>query len=163
MTKITKLVVASTILSSTLYATSTSDVHIGVSNAKIENENYAEFNIGLGYNKYFDSNILFGTSFDLAYGSPKLANKSIDLYTVSADVKLGYALFDKKLSIYAIGSAAAQLVDDTEAGGFGYGAGVDYRFTDKFALNVEYKTYNMNTSSFDYDYKKTGVNLKYIF
>lgn len=163
MEKIIKLALASTLLGSSLYASGTSELHIGVANAKIENENYAEFNIGLGYNKYFDSNIYFGTSFDFAYGSPKLASKSIDLYTLSADLKLGYAFFDKKLAIYGIGSAAAQSIDSKDGGGFGYGAGVDYRFTDKFALNVEYKTYDMSTSAFDYDYEKAGINIKYSF
>ncbi|WP_418186818.1 outer membrane protein [Aliarcobacter lanthieri] len=164
MTKFTKLALASTLLTSALYAQNTKHVHIGVSTANIEGEDYAEFNIGYGVNGYFNS-FLLGTSFDFAYGTPKVNGKSIDVATASVDFRLGYGLFDNKLSIYAIGTGAFQGVDGTDGAGFGYGGGINYDITDNFAINLEYKTYDMKTgsSTVNYTYEKSNLNLKYRF
>ena len=65
--------------------------------------------------------------------------------------------------LYAIGSGALQGIDNNDGAGFGYGVGADYRITKSIALNLEYKTYDMTTSRFDYDYEKANLNLKYTF
>ena len=158
-----KVLISTVVLSSVSYAQVVSDLHIGASNAKVLDETYTEFNFGYGFNKYFDSNIVVGTSLDFAYGNPKVNNKNIDVYTLAVDLKVGYTIFNKDLFLYGIGSGALQGIDNKDGAGFGYGAGVDYRFTKNVALNLEYKTYNMSTSKFDYDYKKANLNLKYTF
>ncbi|WP_418179150.1 outer membrane beta-barrel protein [Aliarcobacter lanthieri] len=162
MTKLTKLALASTILTSGLYAQNAKDVHIGVSTAKVQDESYTEFNIGYGLNAHFNS-FLLGTSLGFAYGSPKIDGKSIDVATAYVDFRLGYGFFDNKLSIYAIGTAALQGIDGNDGAGFGYGGGIDYSITDNFGINLEYKTHDMMTSSVDYTYEKANLNLKYTF
>ena len=163
MKYLTKIFVSSVIMSSVAYAEFVSDIHIGISNAKVLDESYTEFNGGYGFNKYFDSNIVVGTSINFAYGNPNVNSKNIDVYTLSGDLKIGYAIFNQDLFIYTIGSGALQGIDNKDGAGFGYGAGADYRITKNIALNFEYKIYNMTSSRFDYDYEKANLNLKYTF
>ena len=163
MKYLTKIFVSSVIMSSVAYAEFVSDIHIGISNAKVLDESYTEFNGGYGFNKYFDSNIVVGTSINFAYGNPNVNSKNIDVYTLSGDLKIGYAIFNQDLFLYTIGSGALQGIDNKDGAGFGYGAGADYRITKNIALNFEYKIYNMTSSRFDYDYEKAHLNLKYTF
>ena len=163
MKYLTKIFVSSVIMSSVAYAEFVSDIHIGISNAKVLDESYTEFNGGYGFNKYFDSNIVVGTSINFAYGNPNVNSKNIDVYTLSGDLKIGYAIFNQDLFVYTIGSGALQGIDNKDGAGFGYGAGADYRITKNIALNFEYKIYNMTSSRFKYDYEKANLNLKYTF
>ncbi|MFW2352755.1 outer membrane beta-barrel protein [Aliarcobacter butzleri] len=163
MRNIKNIIVSTVLLSSVSNATLVSDVHVGVSNAKVLDESYTEFNVGYGFNKYFDSNIVVGTSIDFAYGSADITNKSIDVYTLSGDLKIGYSIFNQDLLIYGIGSGVLQGIDNKDGAGFGYGAGADYRITKNVALNLQYKVYNMTSSRFKYDYEKANLNLKYTF
>ncbi|MGJ0321518.1 outer membrane beta-barrel protein [Aliarcobacter cryaerophilus] len=163
MKYLTKIFVSSVIMSSVAYAEFVSDIHIGISNAQVLDESYTEFNGGYGFNKYFDSNIVVGTSINFAYGNPNINSKNIDVYTLSGDLKIGYAIFNQDLFLYTIGSGALQGIDNKDGAGFGYGAGADYRITKNIALNFEYKIYNMTSSRFKYDYEKANLNLKYTF
>ena len=163
MKYLTKIFVSSVIMSSVAYAEFVSDIHIGISNAKVLDESYTEFNGGYGFNKYFDSNIVVGTSINFAYGNPNVNSKNINVYTLSGDLKIGYAIFNQDLFLYTIGSGALQGIDNKDGAGFGYGAGADYRITKNIALNFEYKIYNMTSSRFKYDYEKANLNLKYTF
>ena len=163
MKYLTKIFVSSVIMSSVAYAEFFSDIHIGISNAKVLDESYTEFNGGYGFNKYFDSNIVVGTSINFAYGNPNVNSKNINVYTLSGDLKIGYAIFNQDLFLYTIGSGALQGIDNKDGAGFGYGAGADYRITKNIALNFEYKIYNMTSSRFKYDYEKANLNLKYTF
>ena len=163
MKYLTKIFVSSVIMSSVAYAEFVSDIHIGISNAKVLDESYTEFNGGYGFNKYFDSNIVVGTSINFAYGNPNVNSKNINVYTFSGDLKIGYAIFNQDLFLYTIGSGALQGIDNKDGAGFGYGAGADYRITKNIALNFEYKIYNMTSSRFKYDYEKANLNLKYTF
>ncbi|MCT7536964.1 MULTISPECIES: outer membrane beta-barrel protein [Aliarcobacter] len=163
MRNIKNIIVSTVLLSSVSNATLVSDVHVGIYNAKVLDESYTEFNVGYGFNKYFDSNIVVGTSIDFAYGSADITNKSIDVYTLSGDLKIGYSIFNQDLLIYGIGSGVLQGIDNKDGAGFGYGAGADYRITKNVALNLQYKVYNMTSSRFKYDYEKANLNLKYTF
>ena len=163
MRNIKKIIVSTVLLSSVSNATLVSDVHVGISNAKVLDKTYLEFNFGYGFNKYFDSNIVVGTSINFAYGNPNVNSKNIDVYTLSGDLKIGYSIFNQDLLIYGIGSGALQGIDNKDGAGFGYGAGADYRITKNVALNLQYKVYNMTSSRFKYDYEKANLNLKYTF
>lgn len=46
----------------------------------------------------------------------------------------------------------ASISSSTSAGGFGYGAGVSYKFFEHVALALEYRTYDMEVPSLDYKY-----------
>ena len=151
------IVICLVALSSFASAQIVSDVHVGVSNAKVLDETYTEFNLGYGFNKYFDSNVVLGSSLGFAYGNPNVNSKNINVYTLSGDLKIGYAIFNQDLFVYTIGSGALQGIDNKD------GAGADYRITKNIALNFEYKIYNMTSSRFDYDYEKANLNLKYTF
>ena len=73
-------------------------------------------------------------------------------------------MLENKLALYAIGSGALQGIDNMSGAGFGYGAGIDYRITDSFALNVEYKTYDMTSDKMpNYTFEKINTNFKYTF
>ena len=165
MKRITRLAIVASALSLNVYANTLGDFHIGVSSAEVLDKSFTEFNIGYGANIYTQSDIFVGFALDFAYGSADLENtKSVDVFSSSADFKLGYAMFNQNLALYGIGSGALQSVDTTNGAGFGYGAGIDYRFTKNFALNIEYKTYDMVSDKIpDYTYDKINTNLKYTF
>lgn len=163
MKKITNLAIMVSALAMNLSA-DTNDFHIGASSAKIFEKDYTEFNLGYGFNFNTQNNIHVGIAFDIAFGNVDLENnKSAVVVTTGGDLKIGYALFENKLALYAIGSGAYQSVDSLNAVGFGYGGGVDYQITKNIALNVEYKTYDMTSKGADYTYEKINSNLKYTF
>lgn len=165
MKKITKLAIVTSALTLNLSAQTVSDYHIGVSSAKVLDKDFVELNVGYGANFYTQSNIFFGIAIELAYGQVDLENiKSADVITSNGDFKLGYAMLENKLALYAIGSGALQGIDSMSGAGFGYGAGIDYRITDSFALNVEYKTYDMTSDKMpNYTFEKINTNFKYTF
>lgn len=165
MKKITKIALVASALTLNLYAETVSDLHIGASNAEVLTKSFTEFNIGYGASVYTQSHIFLGMGLDFAYGNLDLENqKSAEVYTYSADFKLGYALLDDKLALYALGVGALQSIDSVNGAGFGYGAGVDYRITKNIALNLEYKTYDMTSDKMpNYTYEKINSNLKYTF
>lgn len=164
MKKITKLAILASVLTANLSADSIGDLHIGASSAKVLEKDFTEFNIGYGANVYTQSHIFLGMVLDFAYGSLDLENITADVFTYSGDLKAGYALFDDKLAVYAIGTGTFQSIDSMNGAGFGYGAGVDYRITKNIALNLEYKTYDMTSDKMpDYTYEKINSSLKYTF
>lgn len=163
LTKVALVVCALTLNS--FAADDTTDFHIGASSAEVLGQSFTEYNIGYGVDFYTQKNIYIGLSFDFAYGNVDLENskKSADVYSSIADLKLGYALFDNTLAIYGLGSGALQSIDSLNGAGFGYGAGVDYKINKSFAINVEYKTYDMTSDGADYTYEKINSNIKYTF
>jgi opacity protein-like surface antigen len=94
---------------------------------------------------------------------------AINIIGYAADIRLGYTpvnTFLKDFTLYGIGAAMYQSVDDRENSGFGYGAGLEYRVTNNIGINVDYKTFNMTPSNIgflNYDYTKTGISIKYMF
>lgn len=164
MKKITKLALVASTLALNLSAEKLPDFHVGISSAEVLNKSFTEINLGYGGNIYTQSNIFVGLSLDVAYGQVDLDNNvGADVWSTSADFKLGYAFLDNKLALYALGSGALQSIDSFNGAGFGYGGGIDYRINERFALNVEYKTYDMTSDGDDYTYEKINTNLKYTF
>jgi opacity protein-like surface antigen len=166
MKNLTKMALVASALTLNLFAADdTTDFHIGASSAEVLGQSYTEYNIGYGVDFYTQKSIYIGLSFDIAYGNVDLENskKSADVYSSTADLKLGYALFDNTLAIYGLGTGALQSVNNLEGAGFGYGGGVDYKINKNFAINVEYKTYDMVSNAGDYTYEKINSNIKYTF
>lgn len=165
MKKLTKFAIVTSALALNLSAQNVTDYHIGVSSAKILEKDFTEVNVGYGVNWYTQSDIYVGIVIEFAYGNVDLEDgKSADVFSSNADLKLGYSMFDNNLALYAIGSGALQSVDTMNGAGFGYGAGVDYRFTKNFAMNLEYKTYDMTSDKMpNYTYEKINTNFKYTF
>jgi opacity protein-like surface antigen len=165
MKKLTKLAIVTSALALNLSAQNVIDYHIGVSSAKVLDKDFTELNIGYGFNIYTQNDFYVGLVLGFAFGNVDLDNsKTADVFGTNADLKLGYSMFDNDLALYAIGSGALQSVDTMSGAGFGYGAGVDYRFSKNFALNIEYKTYDMTSDKMpDYTYEKINTNFKYTF
>ena len=143
------------------------DLHIGVNSIDVDNFGSGiEYSIGWGAdsrNIKKDTNFYYGANFDFGIAQVDVE----DLLNYTFDLKVGY-LITKEFSIYAIGTGAIQDTNNYESYGFGYGAGLDYKISDSFALSSEYKTYTMTpningVAGADYDYKKVGINLKYLF
>ena len=173
MKKITLIVSTLFALSSNVLAEETKmDIHLTGGTSTAANIDTKEIGIGYGVARYLDSGLYWGVSFDFSEGK---MDKSIvtvgnkqkkgddNLYSAGADFRLGYAIFDNKLAIYAIGSGIYQGIAGLDGAGFGYGAGVDYRITEHIALNLEYKTYSMTSNYGDYDYDKISTGIKYNF
>lgn len=157
-----KLSLITIFLTTFLKADKVNSFYIGTSNAKIFNETYTELGLGFGTSGYFDS-IIFGLYYNLNYGNIRVENKSKEVSTFSTDLKLGYAFLNRDFSIYALGAAAFQSIGNIDGAGFGYGGGAEYKIAKNFALNFEYKKYDMVSNKEDYDYEKSNLHLKIIF
>lgn len=165
MKKLTNLLLVSSALALNLSAQNVTDYHIGVSSAEVLNKTFTEVNLGYGVNWNTQSDIYVGIALDLAFGNVDLENgKNLNIFTSTADLKLGYEMFDDKLGLYVLGTGALQSLDSMSGAGFGYGGGIDYKFTKSFAMNVEYKTYDMTSDKMpNYTYEKINTNFKYTF
>lgn len=131
-------------------------IQVGSNNQTFKSESATGFNIGYGFTNATDKNIYLGIGFNLDYA--KLNEKALTNF--SGDLKVGYRY--KDLSIYALGSALQQSYI-VNGYGFGAGGGLEYRFTQKAAISLEHKSYDMTNKYEDYDYKQTALYLKYHF
>ena len=154
-----KILLMALLLSSITYAQTTQYIKIGANQHKIEENTGTGIAIGWGVTKTTQNNLLLGVDFNLDYASD-IEGKSFSAY--SGDVKLGYAFFNQKLGVYAIGSAMQQSYVNTGYG-FGYGGGVSYKLLDSLSIICEYKTYSMTNTASTYDYDSLGGYLQYNF
>ena len=135
-----------------------SDLSIGLSQLKIKDgEDGANLSLGYGVTKQFDNKMLMGVAIGVEYANAGDYN----IFGLSGDLKVGYHLFDS-LNVYALGGYRIQNFDETTSYGFGYGAGVEYLWTQTISTAVEYKTYSMvSNNRGDYDFNVVGLRLKY--
>ena len=154
-----KFLLGSALVLLTTTAFADNNFYIGGDSSKIENETAKEFTIGYGVNNVKDDRKGLYWAINMEYGYIKLDSEHG--YNVSGDLDLGLSPLDN-LSVYGIISCLIQNIN-TEAYGFGYGAGVEYDFSKKISTSLDYKTYNMNYDLGDYDYDKFGLSLKYKF
>jgi hypothetical protein len=153
------------LLVTALHATPTKmNVSVGVASVDVGEKSGTGYDVGFGYGKYYDGGMYWGGEFILEY-----ADLNVNVIGYAADIRLGYTpvnTFLKNFTLYGIGAAMYQSVDDRENSGFGYGAGLEYRITNAIGVNVDYKTFNMTPSNIgflDYDYTKIGASVKYMF
>lgn len=137
-----------------------SDLSIGLSQLSIiDGEDGANLSLGYGVTKQFDNKMIMGVSIGVEYANAGDYN----IFGISGDLKVGYQLLDS-VNVYTLGGYRIQNFDDTSSYGFGYGAGVEYLFTNNISAALEYKTYVMTCNNrSDYDFNTVGVKLKYIF
>ncbi|MCD4667851.1 MAG: porin family protein [Sulfurimonas sp.] len=135
-------------------------IKIGASQNTVINESATGISIGWGAEAITKKNILLGVNFNFDYASD-LGGKSFTAYY--GDIKVGYAFLNKKLGIYALGSAMQQTVSSENGYGFGYGAGVSYRLLESVSIAAQYKTYSMTNEATDYDYDSLTASLQYHF
>lgn len=158
-------ILSALLLTTAIHATpAKTNISVGAASVEVGNMTGTGYDIGFGYGKYYDGGMYWGGEFFLEY-----ADLNVNVIGYAADIRLGYTPVNtafKDFTLYGIGAAMYQSVDDRENSGFGYGAGLEYRITNTIGVNVDYKTFNMTPSNIrflDYDYTKTGVSVKYMF
>jgi opacity protein-like surface antigen len=152
-----KSLLAISLISSFAFAEFDTKAVVGASAAKIDNENYTQYNVGYTSQTRFDNQIILGFGNTLSYGN---VNKGKELIGLDMDLKAGYEVY-KNLTAFAIGTGVVQSVDNNSSWGLGYGGALEYKLTSNVALEGSYKTINMNDSNGDYDYKTTNIGVKF--
>jgi len=152
-----KSLLAIGLISSFAFAEFDTKVLVGASSAKIDKENYTQYNLGYTANTRFDNGIILGFGDTLSYGNVK---NGIQAITLDLDLRAGHEIINN-LTGYVIGTGAIQSVDNNASNGLGYGVSLEYRITSNVLAEVSYKTINMNDSDKDYDYKTTNFGVKF--
>ena len=159
------IIIATLLLTTVAQATPTTmNISVGVASVDVGEKSGTGYDIGFGYGKYYDGGIYWGGEFILEY-----ADLNVNVIGYAADIRLGYTPVNtvlKDFTLYGIGAAMYQSVDDRENSGFGYGAGLEYRINNIVGVNLDYKTFSMTPSNvgfLNYDYTKTGASVKYMF
>ena len=166
MKKIVKLLTASAMI--VTVASAGMNYRIGAGTATInDGESSTAYDIGFGSEGFSGEHLYSGFSFDMEKSSPEASGqKSLGTLAISIDYHLGYS-FKRTLIPYAlVGLKIHQIYGvDSSAIGFGYGAGIEYKFTPTWSVLAEYKTYSVKnyTTDFSYDADSTIFMLKYSF
>ncbi|MBE0513623.1 outer membrane beta-barrel protein [Sulfurimonas sp.] len=129
-------------------------VYVGASKADIMEQSTTSFSIGYGFSKVFSNCVMVGFSGSYHQGDyeESSATGSSWFNGLGVDFHLGYSP-TKPLALYGIAGYQVQAISSsTSADGFGYGAGVSYKFFEHVALALEYRTYDMEVPSLDYKY-----------
>lgn len=172
MKKITKIALASMLLTTALSADSVRHFGITAMNSDVKMngaDKFTEYGVTFGATKYLESNILLGVDTSVTFGNMDVSNGQTDsilMTGVAVDAKAGYSFFDRKVDLYATIGYAVQGFDNGETNGvgMGYGAGVQYNFAQHWAVAADYKKYDMDYEGLvDYDLNRVGVTVKYLF
>lgn len=152
-----KSLLAISLISSFAFAEFDTKAVVGASAAKVDGENYTQYNVGYTSQTRLENQIILGFGNTLSYGN---VNSGKELIGLDMDLKAGYEIY-KDLTAFAIGTGAVQSVDNNSSWGLGYGAALEYRLTSNVDLEGSYKIINMNESNGDYDYKTTNFGVKF--
>lgn len=137
------------------------DIYFAGGSAEIGTTSETAYEIGYGVSGYFDSGFMWGVELDIGMVDAKNNNG----YYYGGDVQLGFTPI-KNFSLYGLGAVIWQDYDNgLSGGGFGYGAGAQYRLASWLALAGEYKTYSMSYDrvGVDEDYSSTLMKVKFTF
>ncbi len=134
-----------------------SNINVGANQITINDQTGTGFNVGYGATGTMNNGILGG--FDFNYDQATVEEETVN--SISGDFKLGYKY--KDLAIYGIGSVISQAYQETEAYGFGTGAGISYDLFEHMGVAADYKSYSMTTELTEYDFDTVKVYLKIIF
>lgn len=152
-----KSLLAIGLISSFAFADFDTKVLLGASSAKIDNENFTQYNVGYTAHTRLDNQIILGFGNTLSYGN---VTNGKELMGVDMDLKAGYEVY-KDLTAFAIGTGVAQSVDNNSSLGLGYGGSLEYKLTSNVVLEGSYKIVNMDDADKDYDYKTTNFGVKF--
>ena len=147
-------------------------MEVGLATQDYGNTTITGFNIGLGSDTYRESGFYTGFDFDVNFGEVS----SEQVIGMGMDINIGWAFFDQ-LAVYGLVGYNSQSIYNSYRSeydtylGFGYGAGVNYKFNNNFAIDLKYKTAtleyfdttNVEFTGVDFDYSSLGVNLKISF
>ena len=152
-----KSLLAISLITSFAFAEFDTKATVGVTAAELCGKSYTQFGIGYTSNTRLDSGIILGFGNSLAYGS---VESGVDAITLDMDLKAGYEIIEN-LTGFALGTGAAQTVDNDSAFGLGYGAALEYKLTHNVSLEGSYKTLTMEDGSRNYDYDTTNFGIKF--
>lgn len=159
MKKMAKRVIFGTMFFSLTYSYALdTTIFLGLTGAKVENENYSQFTLGQTTSYKAENSVIYAFANSINYGS--LNSSSIS--TFDLDLKLGYQLNDE-LRAFILGTTALQNYKSNTFYGFGYGASLEYKVNRNFALEISYKELDMKKSDIKYTYNTSGLALKFSF
>ena len=147
-------------------------MEVGVATQEYGNTSITGFNVGFGSDTYTAIGFYTGFDFDVNLGEVY----SEEVIGMGIDLNIGWSFFDA-LAIYGLIGYNSQSIYSSAKSeyntflGLGYGAGVNYKLSNNFAIDVKYKKakleyYDTTNSEFtgrDFDYTSLGVNLKLSF
>lgn len=149
------------LLSVGTHAQAIKDIYFAGGSAEIGTTSETAYEVGYGVSGYFDNDFMWGVELDLGMVDAKNNNG----YYYGGDFKLGFTPI-KNFSLYGLGAVIWQDYDNgLSGGGFGYGAGAQYRLASWLALVGEYKTYSMSYDrvGVDEDYSSALMKVKFTF
>jgi opacity protein-like surface antigen len=167
--KIKKLAIslaAASALSMSLNAAQISEQHQGyiqleAGSAKILNQTTGVYGIGFGAYSVYLKHLFVASGFNFDYSHAY----SQAFYNVNADIRIGasFRVDSKPVHIYGIVSPEIQWNKNDSGDGFGFGGGVEYRFSRDWSASVEYKSYSLQsgTSALQYTYSTTMANIRW--
>ena len=142
--------------------------------------NGAQVGVRIGYDYELSNNLVFGALIgaDLNFGNKTIANanttiKTKQVYTATADVRLGYAINSFNLAYAMVGLTRVQIEQKLISGGatgvgsagrngLNLGAGYEYRFSDNFSGFAEARYHRVAISGARPSFidLKLGVNYR---
>ncbi len=119
------------------------------------------YNIAFGkttHLHWLPENMTMGFFYDMDYAKPTVkssdGHKDSTLLTLGIELQLGYDI-SNDLNVYALATPKYGLFKSKGGGGYGIGAGLEYRLTDKIGLGIKY---DINKVYIDYS---PDAKLKY--
>ncbi len=152
-----KSLLAISLISSFAFAEFDTKAVVGASSAKVDGENYTQYNVGYTAQTKLESQVILGFGNTLSYGN---VDSGRELIGLDMDLKAGYEVY-KDLTAFAIGTGAVQSLDNNSSWGLGYGASLEYKLTQTVSLEGSYKTTDMDNSRGDYDYDTANFAVKF--
>lgn len=142
---------------------------------------YTSFNVGkdagtggdiaFKYSNYYDI-MYWGGRFAFEYGTIKdttvnSQNKTSVVHDYTADIRLGITPVRNTIAVYGIFAVMYQSVSDIDFGGFGTGAGMDFKFNKNISMSVDYTSFNMkpmqSPAFAEYKFDKTLCSINFTF
>lgn len=166
MKKLIISLAAASALSMSLMAAQISEQHQGYiqlegGSATIVDKTTGVYGIGFGAYSVYMKHLFLASGFNFDYSNAY----SQAFYNINADIQLGvsFRVDTKPVHIYGVVSPEIQWNKNDAGAGFGFGGGVDYRFSRDWSAGVEYKTYKLQggQGAFDYTYSTAMANIQW--
>jgi hypothetical protein len=117
--------------------------------------------VDMGIIYKFDNNIIVGVNMETVLGKTK-DDYSVWTGSVTPMLDVGYR-FDTAIpvDVYGIVGYRWAHIDENDANGFGYGAGIAANIS-WFRPTIEYTHFNMSVNGYDYDDDRVTFQLNYL-
>ena len=161
----------------------TPDEKVGNASVYIGNATLGEYGdstdaaaILIGGNYYYNSGVLFGSTFGLEYAEN--ADELVDnklMLGINANFKIGYSfgsvakgfgvygLVDLHYLMYSVegvNHGSGEKEDEiTNASGTGFGVGAEYIFENGLLINLSYSSTEMTSDDYKFDYERTLIGV----